>query len=339
MTYSTHDPESRPLAYLDLLPPVARKKYRRLEQSIVDAGALQRAIMARNTSLEDRYYSAAQRAKFIDRKREPDRLAEIERELRELSDEREQARVELNRRNGMRANAEQILSRLRGYLASDALFRDALYGVRAYSGAAARPNNGEALSDEITRVRLAISRTQGELAQVRNAPPALAEVTAQVTAQINQWAWEGNPKITFNGDTVNLHWPDEQKYALPGSALAAPSGGASKLLVWALREQILARLLAGAEAATAGGIPADERARRVAQLQADLRQHEYDEEALVAQALEQGVEVYRRVDAHPFALLGIEAIDEATALVEQTRAKKAQAKVAEVPPPAPLAAE
>jgi hypothetical protein len=326
--HSIYDPESRSLAYLDLLPPVARKKYRRLEQQIRDAAALQESILAQERNLEDRYHSLMRRLKIADPKHEPDRVALIEAELSEVSDELERLRGERSKRNAVRASAEQILTRLRGFLAGDNIFRDAPYGVRPYSGAPARLNNGESLEAALDRVRSAISRTQGEQAVVRAAPPSRDEVAAQLTAQINKMAAEGAPKISLDGGKVSIAWPDVQLYAVPGSGLSAPSGSASKLICFLFNEMMIKQVTASV-ANIEGGLSAAERAQRIAELDARVSRLEHEDEQLVEQALARGLEIHRRVDAHPFALLSIEAITEADAAVAQARAKTLQAMAAE----------
>jgi hypothetical protein len=322
MSHSFHDPETRPLANLDLLPPIARRKYGRLQQLISDAGALQKAVMERENGLEDRYNSLLRRQRLVDRKTEPDRVAEIERELREVGDELEQARAERNKRSSVRANCEQIVSLLKynSFLSGDNVLRDAPNGFRPYGGPPAMPQAGETLEAAINRTRGAIGRLQGELAQVREAPPALSEIKEQITAQINKMASEGVPELTFKGDRVDLIFADQLQYAVPNAALSAPSGSGSKLLVWAFKDQILARLLKGTEQIT-GGITAADRARRIGELEQQIRELEHAEEALVSAGLEQGLDVNRRPNCHPFALLGLEAIPAQTATAQMVAAE------------------
>jgi hypothetical protein len=56
------------------------------------------------------------------------------------------------------------------------------------------------------------------------------------------------------------------------------------------------------------GISREERQRRIAELEAKILDLEHQEESLVVAALAQGLEVHRRPNANPLALLGLEVV-------------------------------
>jgi hypothetical protein len=60
-----------------------------------------------------------------------------------------------------------------------------------------------------------------------------------------------------------------------------------------------------AQPARADAMPASERMRRVAELEAQLPELDQREEALIERAHSDGLEVLRRPDASPLAVLGI----------------------------------
>jgi hypothetical protein len=56
-----------------------------------------------------------------------------------------------------------------------------------------------------------------------------------------------------------------------------------------------------------GGISAPDRKARIIEIEAHIRQLEHEEEGLIEQALAAGIEVHRRYDASPYAVLGLAA--------------------------------
>jgi hypothetical protein len=110
-----------------------------------------------------------------------------------------------------------------------------------------------------------------------------------------------------------VHWPDVQPYAAPGGALSAPSGSASRMLAALFGDQ-LKKLLVGSVDDIKGAILSAERPKRVREVEAHILALEVAEERLVMAALEEGVEVHRRIDASPWAILY--ADEEEAALAE-----------------------
>jgi hypothetical protein len=172
---------------------------------------------------------------------------------------------------------------------------------------AAHPREGEDLAAVITRVRRDISRAQAELTRVKTAPPTPAEAKSAVRAEIERLALLGKPSLQINGNKIAIHFLDQQMHAAPGQAFVAPSGSASAMLCWLFGDQIIKHATANLDQIE-GGISTADRKRKVAELEAELFQLETDEESLVAQALDAGMEAHRRVHASGFALLGLEVV-------------------------------
>jgi Semialdehyde dehydrogenase, NAD binding domain len=105
------------------------------------------------------------------------------------------------------------------------------------------------------------------------------------------------------GAAVSKEWsPKIAAAGAVGGALAAPSGSASKMLAALFPEQIKNLLLTGVED-VAGGIPSAERPQRIRDAEARILALEICEERLVCEALDAGLEVHRRIDANPWAIL------------------------------------
>jgi hypothetical protein len=313
-------------AMLAAAPLIARRKFKALEALVADSQALVKSCMAREDVLEGRLAELHGRFRSTDPK-DALRLAELNREREELAADLQTARDERARRNGIRANAEQIVSQLKyNFLSSENCHGS--WGLRAYAGPPAKPRDGESLSDAIRRVRSEIGRLQGELTQVREAPPSTAEIKAHLVGEVDRLAREGQPTVSFEGGKVQLTFPDQLRYAPPGQGLSAPSGSASKLDCWLHRDEIVRALSAFADDIK-GGLSAAERAQRIERLEADLLQHEFDEESLIEQALAAGIDVHRRRDASAYALLSIVPISEGEAIAAHAaKAKEAPAAIA-----------
>jgi hypothetical protein len=306
-TASWHTEEGRIAISLNALPPIARRKFEALQALVRDAGALVKSSLEREHLLELRLFDLQRRLRLLNPKIDADLIKDLGREHAEIRAEVHRARDERMARNSVRGNADQIISQLKcNFLAADNVIGP--WGVHAYEGRV-QLRDGESLPDAIQRVRSELQRTQGQLAAVKAAPPARAEVEAALVAEINRWAAEGAPKISLDGGKVSIAWPDVQLYALPGSELSAPSGSASKLICFLFRAEMLKRVTASV--ANIDGITAAERKQQVAELEVRLARQEHEEEQLIEMALAAGVECHRRPAASPYALLGIERNPEA----------------------------
>jgi hypothetical protein len=319
-----HTEEGRIEISLSALPPIARKKYRGLETLVTDAGALVKARMAQEREAETRIHALARRLRHTDPK-DTTTVRELMDEYKEAGAEHQQIRDDLARRNSIRRNTEQILSQLKyNFLAADNCLGP--WGCRAYSGPQAKPRASESLADAIKRVRTEIQQTEAQLAGVKATPPSVDEIKAAIVVEVNRMADEGKPTFTLDSGKVKFHWPDVQEFGPPGSALVAPSGGATKLQCWWDRDAMIQRLSAEAEV-RGSDLSAAKRREYIADLAAQLARLEHEEEQLIEMALAAGVDVHRRPYASAYALLGIEPMSEADAAAAQAAAKAAaQAK-------------
>ncbi len=288
---------------LDRLPPRGRRKYDDLKSLLADAEALQRSLMERIRAKEERLADLRRRREYASVPGGD--VAAVERLDGELSAVRadlDRLERERSRRNGVRANTEQVCSRLDNFIlqlfsgASDA-------AAPRWPAKVPGPRAGESVTDALLRVRREINVVQGELRRVKTAPPPAVEIKAALVAEVDRMAAEGKPHVSIDGGgRVVVHWPDVQPYAVSGAALAAPSGSASKMLAALFGDQLKKLLTAGVDDVK-GAIPSAERPKRVREIEARILALEVAEERLVVAALDEGLEVHRRIDASPWAIL------------------------------------
>jgi hypothetical protein len=291
------------LQCLDRLPARARRKYDDLQAAVADSEALQRSLMERLRVKEDQFADLSRRRDYAIRPggEGAEEVAKLDAELSAVRTDLARLEGERQKRNSTRANTEQILSRLNNAI------------MQFFSGAAEveRPpwptvvpaaRDGESVADALLRLRHEINVAQGELMRIKAAPPPAAEIKATIEAEVDRLAAAGAPRIAVDAGKVTIHWPDVQPYAVPGSALAAPSGSASSLLAALFPAQLKRLLTAGVEDVP-GSVPSRERPRLIRAAEARIFGLEVGEERLVVAALEQGLEVHRRVDASCWAVL------------------------------------
>jgi hypothetical protein len=289
---------------LDRLSPRARRKYDDLKALLADAEALQRSLMERVEAGHDKRADIARR---LDIARVPygdaNAVKTLEAELAAANTALDRLERERVRRNSVRANTEQVVSRLDNFITE--LFSGATDAAPPpWPAAVPGPHAGESVSDALLRVRHEIGIARGALQQVRTAPPPASEIRAALVAEVDRMAAEGKPHISVDGGKITLQWPDVQMYAVSGGALSAPSGGASKMLAALFPEQLKALLIASVgDLSVKGGVPAADRPRLIREAEARILALEIAEERLVCAALDAGLEVHRRIDASPWAIL------------------------------------
>jgi hypothetical protein len=276
------DPMFSPPVYslaqaIERLGPTSRARYQDLRGLLADAEALQRSLMERMGEGEQEYRRIQHRlARAALPGGDQDEAKQLEADLAAAGAKLDKLEAERSKRNSVRANVEQVISRLDNFIGA------------LYSG-----------------LRGEINRTRSELARVRAAPLPAAEIRAALIERVERMAAEGQPRVVIEGTKVKLYFSDEQLYASPGQALVAPSGGASKLDCWLHRDQMIDRLDEIIERLTGpNAIPAGERPGLVRALEEHLFELEVEEEHWVAQAIAAGLECHRRVDASPWAILG-----------------------------------
>jgi hypothetical protein len=294
-------------AALERLPMVARRKYRALQSIVDDAGALTKASMARESDIESAIGDLRRRLAFVDLRTERFRSVELKEEIEALGVELEQIKAERSKRNSVRSNTEQVLAQLNVHIPALAAQR-----LRAAT-TVAQPEKGETLANAILRVRSEIKQARGDLYQLKAAPLPRAEIEQQIRAHVQQLVRDGTPRLDLRGGAVKVYWPDKAGFSATGSA---PAGAASALFAWLFPQQVYEMLIGGVDETIVGGVSSADRISVGAEIEASIRTLGHQEESLIVAALAAGIEVHRRYDASPFALLGVESVDEVPVIEE-----------------------
>jgi hypothetical protein len=207
----------------------ARGRYEDLRALVGDAQALQTSLMERLDAAQEEFRRLQVRLGRASLPGgDPDEVEKLEADLAAVSAKLDRLERERSR---LRANTEQVVSRLDNFILQ--LFSS--------TGAVTEPpritveprlRDGESATDAILRLRKEINRTRAEIATLRAAPLPAAEIKDTIIDRVYQMAAEGQPQVSIEGTKVVVHWPDVQQFSVPGQALTAPSGGASKLLCW-----------------------------------------------------------------------------------------------------------
>src|SRR5262249_12620535 len=222
-------------------------------------------------------------------------LARVRADLDKLERER-------SKRNSVRANTEQVISRINNFVGE--LFSGASdINPPQWPDAVPGAYESESVGDAILRLRSEISVARSELQRIKSAPLPTAEIKAQIEAEADRMAAAGTPRITGGrAGKGGIDGWDVQAFAAPAQARSAPSGSASQLACWWDRDAMIERLTAGI-VDVPGSIPAAERPQRIRESEAHIFALEVAEERLVVAGLDAGLEVHRRPDASPWAVL------------------------------------
>jgi hypothetical protein len=193
---------------VERLPAHAQQKYQELKGQLSDAEALQRSLM-------DRIKEAEDKAAHIARRRSYSNDTGLDAELEACRASLDRLERERTRRNGIRANTEQVVSRINNFLlARMSGAADIAPPPRLRSLPAAR-RKGESIGDALLRVRREIAAAKAELLQIKSAPPPSDEIKIAIIETVKALAEEGRPRVTSDGGKVALHLPDVPAVRLP----------------------------------------------------------------------------------------------------------------------------
>ncbi len=265
----------------DPLPPAARIKLTQLAGQAADA--------------RDAAASAQRRLEDLRRALNPDAqsadAAGIEHEMSRLT----AVRSEQNRRQSERATLVASLNQWLQTLPPGAV-------LEWVKPPAAVPLNGEALPAAIGRVRDRIAAAQQHLRAVQIAPLPKGDLKVQAATTVQQLAARGRPAISLGRGRLAVKWRTREAT----SSGASPEDVAATL-AWLDPAAMTARLEQEIDLLPEAplAMPAQEREQRIGELTADLDRLAREEEALVEAAIAAGIDVLRRPDASPAAVLGV----------------------------------
>jgi hypothetical protein len=150
-----------------------------------------------------------------------------------------------------------------------------------------------------------------EIKRLANAPPSLAEVESEIDAYIAA-ANQAEPFVRVNhrGVTINLFTeaPLEHVVSLRSEHVRAIESWIVRLAPDRVRQELIAAATHQAHEAGGWGLPDAERKRAIAALEARVFDLELKEERLIEQLEDGGVDIARRADADPRAVLALEPV-------------------------------
>jgi hypothetical protein len=154
------------------------------------------------------------------------------------------------------------------------------------------------LNEALGAIRREIASLARELQSVRAAPLPPQDQKALAAAFVASLVRQARPTIGIARDQLTLRWSDDV-IASRSDILAMMAWIDSAAVLDALCREIDRQPLRG------GALAPVERTTRAAELVTALDRHERTEEALVGRAAPDGIEVLRRPDASPAAVLGV----------------------------------
>ena len=170
----------------------------------------------------------------------------------------------------------------------------------------------ESLQDALDSVRGHVADLGNERAKVKLARPPISALKQKVVAYVQERAQRGKPNISLtNGLEIDF---------AAGTFADGTIRRVVDVMCWLHPYQMRKRLEVEVEAASGDGglvLTADERATRLAEIDAEMVKLERVEEAIVMRLQDAGQVVARRASASPQAILGVKV---ATEKVKKSRA-------------------
>jgi hypothetical protein len=155
----------------------------------------------------------------------------------------------------------------------------------------------ETCAAALAGIREQIARVQGDLVAVRRAPMKRASQEEALRSHLARLASQSRPRINFDArGGASVRWIED---------MATMDAVLGLLCVVLGPEAVLAGLVRDLEPEAAGALAPLEKERRVSELMLRLLELERIEEALVLRAASEGIELPRRGDASPLAVLGV----------------------------------
>lgn len=288
---------------LDALPDAAREKWTSIKTGAIGAQALEQAAQEEVRSHEQHRSDLQFEFKRLVEAAEDGNAeasgaaAQKEREIRliEAEIERAKARLQINRE---RLDAHRgVVKSLEAWLSQQKNRKFAL------AKGEVRLRKGETPASALKRVRREIGRLNSELEAVRLAPVPASERKAHVREFIQRKAIAPSVTGRCGGDVaIDLMPPI-------GLDLKGPisTAGVEGLITWLFGDLIVEKLEQQIDAETdhAAALSSEDRERAIRDIERKIVAVERDEEALIAEGIGMGLELLRRPEASPEAILGI----------------------------------
>ncbi len=161
------------------------------------------------------------------------------------------------------------------------------------------------LHDELDALRLQVRNLKAKIAAVRNAPASPDEQHAALAGWIDSQAKSFAADMAGQFDGLGTQSLNDFSLLPPVWADTLLPSRLSGLLCFLLRDQLHDKL---ANLLPHGGTSLDKRLSAIATLETELFSVEVQEEELITQAESFGINLLRRADADPAAILSVEIL-------------------------------
>jgi hypothetical protein len=262
------------------------RKMRAIEQAAADAQGRIAAMIDKRRSLEN----DAQIIEAEMKRREPDQRAEHDKALTAIAKEISEWNDEMKRRQERLVNDCAVRNHCAEFIR--------LVPLNAELVDVSLPIIGAEVG-ELQGIRAEIVAVKREAVELASAPSASAELKAMVRDYVERMASRHTPRIRVAGGGMYVDWQSVDVLGVPEAPFGVFCYLAPKLAMERLTADVLE--LSG----YAAGVPEAERQRCDAALQRKLSDLEMREEQMVEELLSSGVDVVRRHDASPAAILGV----------------------------------
>ncbi len=151
-------------------------------------------------------------------------------------------------------------------------------------------------------IRQQIAGIRQQIVEINGQTLTDAEIADAVNRTVDGWA----SRVDAGWIGINIA---NGRTADPAMLVTACAGEADKitcLLAWLHGDAIKAKLLDAAMPFASDGETTEQRAERVREMEGEVHQLEIEEEHMVCQLEARGIEVFRRPDADPAIVLGID---------------------------------
>jgi hypothetical protein len=162
---------------------------------------------------------------------------------------------------------------------------------------------GETHTDMVNRIRDDIASALKERLNVQQAGLPIEEMRAQVRKWISEQARKGRPRVIASHDGFRVEFDDGRGFV--------PGGDWGAVLCWLFEEGMTEELEKIVEAMPAPplALTPSEKAERLAANKVRLLELERQEEAVIDAAARDGLDISRRPNADPAAILGVTIVN------------------------------
>ncbi|HVV60227.1 MAG TPA: hypothetical protein VHD14_00570 [Pseudolabrys sp.] len=299
-TFATTDP-------VDRLPQTARAKLTALQERV---NLLRLGVVDIADRLNEAVRAGVEARNRIDQVQH--KVDETHPSVKQAIEKRDRAKAEYARLDLLHAERAKPLHELGGLLNNLERWISEQRDLVAFNGPVP-PIGRAAPAKVVENAREELERLRAELERVRRAPIPAKEAKALAAKHVEQLASRGAPDVSglLEADVFGKREIGYATERVDMSRMPAGLGGSTidvrGLLAWLDPAKYLARLEEEIDrrADDVHALPDDQRATRLRQLAAEILDVERLEEAAIEAAELAGVQIIRRVDADPRAVLGL----------------------------------